>query len=53
MPQTLGQQILAQKAGPEEVLPGQIVTVAPDLLFNHDDTAAILRKFRQLGIKRI
>ena len=53
MPQTLGQQILAQKAGPEEVLPGQIVTVAHDLLLNHDDKVAISRKFRQLGVKRI
>jgi 3-isopropylmalate/(R)-2-methylmalate dehydratase large subunit len=44
---------LAQKAGLEEVLPGQIVTVTPDLLLTHDNTAAISQKFAQLGVKRV
>jgi 3-isopropylmalate/(R)-2-methylmalate dehydratase large subunit len=53
LPQTLSQKILAQKSGLEEVLPGQIVTVSPDLLLTHDNTAPILQKFAQLGVEEV
>lgn len=53
MPQTLSQKILARKAGLEEVLPGQIVTVTPDLVLTHDNTAAISQKFAQLGVEHV
>jgi len=53
LPQTLSQKILAQKAGLEQVLPGQIVTVTPDLLLTHDNTAAISQKFAQLGVEEV
>ena len=53
MPQTLSQKILARKAGLDEVLPGQIVTVAPDRLLTHDNTAAISQKFKQLGVESV
>lgn len=53
MPQTLSQKILAQKAGLNEVLPGQIVTVTPDRLLTHDNTAAISQKFKQLGVESV
>ncbi|KPL17878.1 MAG: 3-isopropylmalate dehydratase large subunit [candidate division Zixibacteria bacterium SM23_81] len=53
MPQTLSQKILAQKAGLDEVLPGQIVTVTPDRLLTHDNTAAISQNFKQLGVESV
>jgi 3-isopropylmalate/(R)-2-methylmalate dehydratase large subunit len=53
MPQTLSQKILARKAGLDEVRPGQIVTVTPDLLLTHDNTAAISEKFAQLGVDKV
>ncbi|MBN1997835.1 3-isopropylmalate dehydratase large subunit [candidate division KSB1 bacterium] len=41
---TFAEKILAQKAGLSRVRPGQIVTVKPDLLLTHDNTAAIIGK---------
>jgi len=53
MGQTFAQKILAQKAGLETVEPGQIVTVRPDKLLTHDNTAAIAKIFREIGVKRV
>ncbi|MFC1683028.1 3-isopropylmalate dehydratase large subunit [Candidatus Zixiibacteriota bacterium] len=53
MPQTISQKILARKAGLEEVSPGQIVTVSPDLLLTHDNTAPIFGKFSKLGVDKV
>jgi 3-isopropylmalate/(R)-2-methylmalate dehydratase large subunit len=53
MGQTFAQKILAQKAGLDQVEPGQIVTVAPDKLLTHDNTAAIAKIFRQIGVDRV
>jgi 3-isopropylmalate/(R)-2-methylmalate dehydratase large subunit len=53
MGQTFAQNILAQKAGLERVEPGQIVTVRPDKLLTHDNTAAIAKIFGQIGVKRV
>ncbi len=50
---TLSEKILARKAGLDEVRPGQIVTVTPDLLLTHDNTAAISGKFAQLGVEKV
>jgi len=50
---TFAQKVLARKAGLEQVLPGQIVTVRPDRLLTHDNTAAIARKFAQIGVQRM
>ncbi len=51
--QTISQKILAQKAGLETVSPGQIVTVSPDVILTHDNSAAISGKFAQLGQERV
>ena len=51
--QTISQKILARKAGLEDVSPGQIVTVSPDVILTHDNSAAISGKFAQLGVDRI
>jgi len=41
---TFVEKVLARKAGKKEVMPGQIVTVRPDHLLTHDNTAAIIGK---------
>ena len=53
MGHTFVEKILARKAGLENVVPGQIVTVRPDKLLTHDNTAAISKKFRQIGVERV
>lgn len=44
MGMTFAQKILARAAGLDHVAPGQIVTVRPDHLLTHDNTAAIIGK---------
>jgi len=44
MGKTFAEKILAKKAGLHEVVPGQIVTVRPEHLLTHDNTAAIIGK---------
>ncbi|MBN1390068.1 MAG: 3-isopropylmalate dehydratase large subunit [Candidatus Thermoplasmatota archaeon] len=44
MGETFAQKVLARKAGLESVVPGQIVTLRPDHLLAHDNTAAIIGK---------
>lgn len=44
MGKTFAEKILARKAGLTAVVPGQIVTVKPEHLLTHDNTAAIIGK---------
>ncbi|MGA1821617.1 MAG: 3-isopropylmalate dehydratase large subunit [Thermoplasmatota archaeon] len=44
MGHTFVEKILAERAGFDHVAPGQIVTVKPDHLLTHDNTAAIIGK---------
>lgn len=53
MGQTFAQKLLAQKAGLKTVEPGQIVTVSPDKLLTHDNTAAIAKIFAEIGVQRV
>ncbi len=53
MPQTFAEKVLARKAGLAEVVPGQIVEVEPDLGMSHDNTAAISKTFRGIGVERV
>ena len=41
---TFAQKILANRSGNDHVVPGQIVTLSPDHLLTHDNTAAIIGK---------
>ncbi|MBN1163579.1 MAG: 3-isopropylmalate dehydratase large subunit [Candidatus Krumholzibacteriota bacterium] len=56
MGKTFAEKVLAEKSGQPEVVPGQIVMVAPDHLLTHDNTAAIVGKIqedlREFGIAR-
>ena len=53
MGKTFAEKILALKAGLEETVPGQIVTVRPDKLLTHDNTSAIAKTFRKIGVDRV
>ena len=44
MGKTFAEKVLAKKAGLDDVVPGQIVTVRPDHLLMHDNTSAIVSK---------
>ena len=50
---TFAEKVLAQKAGLERVVPGQIVTVKPDRLLTHDNTSAISKHFHKMGVTKI
>jgi len=50
---TFVEKVLARKAGLDSVVPGQIVTIRPDKLLTHDNTSAISKKFRQIGVERM
>jgi len=53
MEKTFAEKILAIKSGKESVVAGEIVTVSPDVVLSHDNTAAISKKFKQIGVKKI
>ena len=46
MGMTFVEKILANYAGEKTVVPSQIVTVHPDHLLTHDNTAAIIQKIK-------
>ena len=53
MGQTIAQKILAAHSGNDAVEVGQIVTVTPDYVLSHDNTAAIAKKFEKLPTERV
>lgn len=46
MTMTFAEKILSKYAGEKKVIPGQIVTIYPDHLLTHDNTAAIIQKVK-------
>ncbi len=36
-----------------EVTPGEIVTITPDYVMSHDNSAAIISKFKEIGARRV
>src|SRR5665648_957005 len=53
MGKTFTEKILALKSGKKSVVTGEIVTVSPDIVMSHDNTAAIAEKFKQIGIDKV
>lgn len=53
MGKTFAEKILAVKSGKESVSPGEIVTISPDVVMSHDNTAAISKKFGQIGVNHV
>ena len=52
MGKTFVEKLLAQKAG-KDVVPGEIVTVSPDFAMSHDNTAAIAKTFKDIGVDKV
>lgn len=53
MGKTFAEKALARAAGLPEVTAGQVVDAQPDVVLSHDNTAAIVRTFRSLGVSRV
>jgi 3-isopropylmalate/(R)-2-methylmalate dehydratase large subunit len=53
MGHTFAEKILAQRAGVDSVVPGQIVEVTPDAALSHDNTAAIASIFQKIGVTHV
>jgi homoaconitate hydratase family protein len=49
---TFSEKVLGLKAR-KEVQAGEVVTVSPDYILSHDNSAAIIKEFRKLGIKDV
>lgn len=52
MGKTFSEKILSLKAG-REVRSGDVVTVSPDYILTHDNTAAIIKEFEKLGVQKV
>jgi len=50
--ETFSEKILGAKAG-KRVKAGEIVFVSPDYILSHDNSAAIIKEFRKLGLKKV
>ncbi len=53
IPETFAQKAIARAASRDHVAVGEIVEVTPDRFLSHDNTAAILRIFRDMGATRV
>jgi homoaconitate hydratase family protein len=49
---TFSEKILGIKAQ-KEVQAGEVVTVSPDYILSHDNSAAIIKEFQKLGVKGV
>ena len=52
MGKTFSEKILGRKAG-RDVRAGDVITVSPDYILSHDNSAAIIKEFRKLGVGRV
>lgn len=52
MGKTFSEKILGSKAG-REAQAGEVVTVSPDRILSHDNSAAIIKEFKKLGVKNV
>ena len=50
---TFAEKALARASGQREIVAGQIVDAIPDVALSHDNTAAIAKIFRALGVARV
>ena len=53
MGRTFAEKALARAAGLPMVEAGQVVDARPDLVLSHDNTAAIAKIFRSIGVERV
>ncbi|MFC2166177.1 3-isopropylmalate dehydratase large subunit [Acidobacteriota bacterium] len=52
MGKTFTEKVLGQKVG-KDVCAGEVVTVSPDFILSHDNSAAIIKEFQKLGIEKV
>ncbi|MBM3298203.1 MAG: homoaconitate hydratase family protein, partial [Candidatus Aminicenantes bacterium] len=52
MNRTFSEKILGARAG-RPVRAGDVVTVSPDFVLSHDNSSAIIKEFRKLGLERV
>ena len=50
---TFAEKALARAAGLSQAVAGQVVDAKPDVALSHDNTAAIARIFRAIGLERV
>ncbi len=50
---TFAEKALARAAGVSQVMAGQVIDARPDVALSHDNTAAIARIFRAIGLDRV
>ncbi|MFZ6026868.1 MAG: 3-isopropylmalate dehydratase large subunit [Chloroflexota bacterium] len=50
---TFAEKALARAAGLENAVAGQVVDARPDVVLSHDNTAAIAKIFRSIGLARV
>lgn len=50
---SFAQKILAKYAGKEKVEVGEIITVEPDYILSHDNSSAISKTFKKIGVERV
>jgi 3-isopropylmalate/(R)-2-methylmalate dehydratase large subunit len=50
---TFAEKALARASGQSSVVAGQIIDARPDVILSHDNTAAIWKIFRALGVERV
>jgi 3-isopropylmalate/(R)-2-methylmalate dehydratase large subunit len=53
MGKTFAEKALARASGATEAIAGQIVDAQPDVILSHDNTAAIWKIFKALGVERV
>jgi 3-isopropylmalate/(R)-2-methylmalate dehydratase large subunit len=52
MGKTFAEKILGMKAG-KDVVPSEIIVIEPDWLMSHDNTSAISKTFKSIGVKKV
>ena len=52
MGKTLTEKVLGRRAG-RDVRAGDVVSVSPDYVLSHDNSAAIIQEFRKLGVRKV
>ena len=52
MGKTLTEKVLGRKVG-KDVQAGEVITVSPDYVLSHDNSAAIIQEFRKLGVGKV
>jgi 3-isopropylmalate/(R)-2-methylmalate dehydratase large subunit len=50
---TFAEKALARAAGLQTAIAGQVVDARPDVVLSHDNTAAIAKIFRSIGLERV